>query len=82
MVCSFPPASYRRASEIQEVRKDRDAIKTVRSYALEGNLATEEELKVLAVAIACSQYSELWGGGASRLGRAMHWREILPQRRS
>lgn len=59
MVCSLPPASYRKASEIQEVRKERDAIKTVRSYALEGNLATEEELKVLALAIACSHSHEL-----------------------
>ena len=48
MVSSLPPASYRKASEIQEMRKERDAIKTVKSYALEGNLATEEELKVLA----------------------------------
>jgi len=66
MVCSLPLASYRRASEIQEVRKERDAIKTVRSYALEGNLATEEELKVLVLVIACSQYSEperVGGGG-------------------
>ena len=59
MVCSLPSASYRRASEIQEVRKERDAIKTVRSYALEGNLATEEELKVLVLVIACSHSHEL-----------------------
>ena len=57
MVFSLPPVSYRQASEIQEVRKERDAIKYVKNYALEGNLATEEELKVLAIAIACGQCS-------------------------
>ena len=37
--------------EIKEVRKSRDPIKKVINYALEGNLATEEELKVLAKAL-------------------------------
>jgi uncharacterized protein YjhX (UPF0386 family) len=39
--------SYRSTSEVQAVRKEKDAIKLVEAYALDGELATAEELKVL-----------------------------------
>lgn len=42
----FPPLSYRTTTEVQTVRKEKDAIKVVEAYALEGQLATEAELKV------------------------------------
>ena len=46
LVCYLFPASYREASEIKGVREIRDPIKRVENRALEGNLATEQELKV------------------------------------
>ena len=46
LVCYLLPASYREASEIKGVREERDPIKGVKDIALEGNLATEQELKV------------------------------------
>ena len=39
-------SSYRPTEEVQGVRRERDPIKKVEKYALEGNLITEEELKV------------------------------------
>ena len=39
--------SYRDAKEVKSVRKERDPINLLTDYALEGNLATEEEFKVL-----------------------------------
>ena len=42
---SDPGKSYRDASEIKEVRLKRDPITRVEDRALEGNLATEQELK-------------------------------------
>ena len=39
--------SYRSTSEVQAVRKEKDAIKLVEAYALDGQLATTEELKVM-----------------------------------
>jgi len=42
---SDPGKSYRKEEEIKEVKKNRDPIKNIKKYALEGNLATEEELK-------------------------------------
>ena len=39
-------SSYRDASEVQAVRKERDPINLLTAYALEGNLVTEDELKV------------------------------------
>ena len=47
----FPPFSYRTTSEVQTVRKEKDAIKLVEAYALEGQLATEVELKVCSIAL-------------------------------
>ena len=38
--------SYRSSDEVKAVRKDKDAIKLVEAYALNGQLATAEELKV------------------------------------
>ena len=38
--------SYRSAEEVKAVRKEEDPIKQLETYAEEGNLATEEELKV------------------------------------
>ena len=38
--------SYRDAGEVQGVRKERDPITLLTAYALNGNLVTEEELKV------------------------------------
>lgn len=38
--------SYRTSAEVQAVRKDRDPINLLAAYALDGNLVTEEELKV------------------------------------
>ena len=46
LVCSLLPASYRQANEIKEIRQHRDPIMRVEDRALEGNLATEQELKV------------------------------------
>ena len=43
----FIDHSYRSSSEVQAVRKEKDAIKLVEAYALNGELATVEELKVL-----------------------------------
>lgn len=43
--------SYRSAAEVQAVRKEKDAIKLVEAYALEGELATAQELKVLHIYI-------------------------------
>ena len=47
----FPPFSYRTTSEVQTVRKEKDAIKVVEAHALEGQLATEGELKVCNTAL-------------------------------
>ena len=38
--------SYRSTSEVQAVRKEKDPIRLVEAYALDGQLATTEELKV------------------------------------
>lgn len=46
----FIDHSYRSSSEVQAVRKEKDAIKLVEAYALNGELATAEELKVLIIA--------------------------------
>lgn len=40
------PSSYRDAAEVQAVRKERDPINLLTAYALDGNLVTEDELKV------------------------------------
>ena len=39
--------SYRSTSEVQAVRKEKDCIKLIEAYALSGELATAEELKVV-----------------------------------
>ena len=39
--------SYRPPEEVKAIKKEKDAIKIVESYAKEGNLATSDELKVL-----------------------------------
>ena len=41
-------SSYRSSDEVKSVRKEKDAIKLVEAYALEGQLATADELKVTA----------------------------------
>lgn len=38
--------SYRDAAEVKEVRKTRDPISLIAAYALDGNLVTDDELKV------------------------------------
>lgn len=45
---SDPGKIYRPTEEVQGVRRERDPIKKVEKYALEGNLITEEELKTIA----------------------------------
>ena len=41
--------SYRDSGEVQAVRKERDPINLLTAYALNGNLATEEEFRVTVV---------------------------------
>lgn len=41
--------SYRDSAEVRAVRKERDPINLITAYALEGNLVTEDELKVTLV---------------------------------
>ena len=43
---TFPPFSYRTRDEVQEVRKTKDPITQLKSFILEGELATAAELKV------------------------------------
>ena len=38
--------SYRSSEEVKAVREEKDAIKLVEAYAMEGNLATSDEIKV------------------------------------
>lgn len=38
--------SYRSAQEVKDKRKNEDAIAQLESYAVEGNLMTEDEMKV------------------------------------
>lgn len=38
--------SYRDSGEVQAVRKEKDPINLLIAYALDGNLATEDEFKV------------------------------------
>ena len=40
--------SYRDREEVKQVRNDRDCIKQLEAYIIEGELATEEELKAVA----------------------------------
>lgn len=47
---SDPGTSYRTRDEIQEVRATRDPITSLKEKILNNNLATAEELKVLAKA--------------------------------
>ena len=43
---SDPGTSYRTRDEVQEVRKTKDPISMLKSFMIEGELATEEEIKV------------------------------------
>ena len=43
---SDPGTSYRTRDEVQEVRKTKDPITQLKSFMLEGELATAAELKV------------------------------------
>ena len=40
-------SSYRKSEEVKQFRKEKDPIKTAKEYALEGDLATEEELDTI-----------------------------------
>lgn len=47
----FVFSSYRKSEEVQQFRKEKDPITTATRYLLEGNLATEDELKQIRKSI-------------------------------
>ncbi len=53
LVLSYCTCSYRTAQEVKDQRENNDAIAQLEQYAIEGNLITEEEMKVILPGRVC-----------------------------